>query len=51
MKMKPADVKSNAYINLAVENNDKDLKFKARGCVRMWKYKSIFAKDHIPNCS
>ena len=44
IKMKPADVKDNTYIDFEKEVNDKDPKFKDGHCVRISKYKNIFAK-------
>ena len=49
--MKPADVKSNTYINFSKEINDKDAKLKICNIVRMSKYKNIFARVYIPNWS
>ena len=49
--MKPADVKSNTYINFSKEINDKDAKLKICDIVRMSKYKNIFARVYIPNWS
>ena len=43
IKMKPADVKDNTYIDFGKENNNKDPKFKIGDYVRMLKYKNIFA--------
>ena len=56
MKMKPVDVKDNAYIdslelNSEKEVNDKDLKFRVDDLVRISKYKNIFAKGYTPNWS
>ena len=51
IKMKPADVKDNAYIDSNKEVNDKDPKFKVGDHVRISKYKNIFAKGQIPNWS
>ena len=45
--MKPIDVKSSAYIDFGVENNDKDHKFKVDDHVRISKYKNIFAKSYV----
>ena len=42
--MKPVDVKSNTYIDLSKEVNDKDPKFKVGDHVRISKYKNIFVK-------
>ena len=50
-KMKPVDVKGNAYINFGKEVNDKDPKFKIGDHVRISKNKNIFAKGHVPNWS
>ena len=49
--MKPADLKSNKYINHSKEINDNDPKFKIGDVVRISKYKKIFAKGHVPNWS
>ena len=51
IKMKPADVKDNTYINADKEINNKDPKFKVGDHVRILKYKSIFAKGYMPNWS
>ena len=51
IKMKPIDVKDNTYINADKEINNKDPKFKVGDCVRISKYKNIFAKGHMPNWS
>ena len=48
-KIKPADVKSNTYINSSKLNNDKDPKFKIVDIIRISKYKSNFAKGYVPN--
>ena len=50
-KMKPIDVKDNAYINFIKEANDKDPKFKVGDHVRISKYKNVFAKGYTPNWS
>ena len=47
-KMKPVDVKLNAYINFS---KDKDPKSKIGDIVRISKYKNIFAKGYVPNWS
>ena len=49
--MKPFDVKDNTYINISKEINNKDPKFKVGDHVRISKYKNIFAKGYMPNCS
>ena len=51
IKMKPADVKDNTYINPDKEINNKDPKFKAGDYIRISKYKNIFAKGYMPNWS
>ena len=56
IKMKPVDVKDNAYIDsmeLHSKNkvNDKDAKFKVGDHIRISKYKNIFTKGYIPNWS
>ena len=51
IKMKPVDVKSNAYFNSRKEINDKDPKFKTHGTDRISKYKSSLAKDYTSNWS
>ena len=51
IKMKPADVKNNTYIDFKKEINDKDPKFKVGDHVRISKYKNIFAKGYTPNWS
>ena len=49
--MKSIDVKSNTYINIDKEVNDKKPKFKVGDHVRISKYKNIFATGYTPNCS
>ena len=49
VKMKPVDVKDNAYIDSSKEVNDKDPKFKVGDHVRISKYKKIFANGYTPN--
>ena len=51
IKMKPNDVKDNTYINTDKEINNKDPEFKIGDHVRISKYKNIFAKGCMPNCS
>ena len=51
IKIKPVVVKSDTYINFAVENNDKDTKFKVYGNVRISKHKYIFANGYTQNLS
>ena len=49
IKMKPADVKDNTYIDFFKKVNDKDPKFEAGDHVRISKYKNIFTKGYMPN--
>ena len=42
IKMKPINVKDNAYIDFSKEVNDKDSKFKVGEHARILKYKNIF---------
>ena len=51
IKMKPIDVKDNAYINTDKEINNKDPKFKVGDLVRISKYKNIFVKGYTPDLS
>ena len=51
IKMKPIDVKDNAYIDSGKELNDNNRKFKVGDHVRISKYKNIFAKGYTPNWS
>ena len=51
IKMKPIDVKDNTYINADKEIKNKDPKFKVGDHVRISKYKNIFAKEYMLNCS
>ena len=51
IKMKPADVKNNAYIDFVKEVNDRDPKFKFDNHVRISKCENIFAKGYTSNWS
>ena len=51
IKVKPADVKDNTYINANKKINNNDSKFKVGDHVRISKYKNIFAKVYMPNWS
>ena len=51
IKIKPVDVKNNAYIDSSKESNNKDSKFKVDDRVRIPKYKNIFARSYTPNWS
>ena len=44
IKVKPADVKDNTYIDFEKDVNDKNAKFKVGNHVRISKHKNIFAK-------
>ena len=50
-KMKLVNVKSSTYMNTGKEINNKDPKFKIGDIVRISKYKNIFAKSYVSNCS
>ena len=51
IKMKPVDVKDNAFIDFLKKLNNKDPKFNVGDHVRISKYKNIFAKGYMPNWS
>ena len=51
IKMKPAEVKDNTYIDSSKKVNDKDPKFKDGDHVRISKYKNISAEGDTPNWS
>ena len=51
IKMKSVHAKDNTLIDFGKEVNDKDPKFKIVDYVRISKYKNIFAKGYVPNCS
>ena len=51
IKMKPVDVKSSTYIDSSKEINNKDPKFNIGDTVGMSRYKNIFAKSYLSNCS
>ena len=51
IKIKPVDVKSSTYIESNIENDKAISKFEVGDHARISKYKNIFAKDYIPNCS
>ena len=51
VKMKHANVKSSTYTCSSKEINDKNPKLKINDIVRISAYKSIFAKDYVPNWS
>ena len=49
--MKPIDVTSGSYAEYNEDSNEKDLEFKIGDCVRISKYKNIFAKGYTQNWS
>ena len=49
IKMKPVNVKDNAYIDSSKEVNDKEPQFKVGDHVRISEYNNIFAKGYTPN--
>ena len=51
IKIKPVDVKDNAYIDSGKDVNDKDPKFQVDDHVWISKCKNIFAKRYAPNWS
>ena len=51
IKMKPIDVKDNAYINIDKKVNNKGPKFKIDDRVRISKYKNVSTKGCVPNWS
>ena len=51
LKMKPADIMDNTYIDFKKEINNKDPKFKVGDYVRISKYKNIFTKGYMPDWS
>ena len=51
IKIKPVDVKDNAYIDSSKEVNNKDRKFKVSDHVKNSKYKNISVKAYTPNWS
>ena len=50
-KLKPVDVKDNAYIDFGKKVNDKNSKFKVGDHVTISKYKNSFAKGYTPDWS
>ena len=51
IKIKLVDVKSSMYIDFNEENDQEASKFEVGDYLRISKYKNIFAKGYIPNCS
>ena len=50
-KMKPIDVTSDSYAEYSEDFKEKDPKLKVGDCVRMSKYKNIFARGYTQNWS
>ena len=51
VEIKPVNAKLSTYIDSSKEINDKDPKLKIGDTVRISKYKNIFAKGYVTNCS
>ena len=51
IKMKPIHVTPDSYAEYNEDSNEKDSKFKIGDCVRISKYKNIFAKGYTQNWS
>ena len=51
IKIKPVDVKDNAYIKFSKDVNDEDPKFKVGDHVRISKCKNVIAKGYTQNQS
>ena len=51
IKMKSVNVESSTNIDSRKEIDDKDLKLKTGDIVRISKYKNIFTKGFVPDCS
>ena len=51
IKMKLVDVKPNMNIDFNKENNKESSKIKIGDYVRISKYKNVFTKGYVPNCS
>ena len=49
IKIKPVDVKPSIYLDFKEENNKEGPKFKVRDNIKISKFKTVFAKDHVPN--
>ena len=49
IKMKPVDVKPSIYLDFKKENNKGGPKFKVRDNIKISKFKTVFAKDYVPN--
>ena len=49
--MKPTDVTSDSYAERNEDSHVTNIKFKVGGCVRISKYKNIFAKGYTQNWS
>ena len=51
IKMKPLDVTPSSHAEYNEDSNKKNPKFKVGDRVRISKWKTIFAKEYVPNCS
>ena len=49
--MKATDITSDSYVEYNEDSNKKESKFKVSICVRISKYKNIFAKGYMQNWS
>ena len=49
--MKATDITSDSYVEYNEDSNKKEPKFKVSICVRISKYKNIFAKGYMQNWS
>ena len=47
--MKPVDVKPRTYLDFNKENYKEGPKFKVRDNIKISKYKTVLAKDYVPN--
>ena len=51
LKMKPIDVTNDSYAEYNEDSSKRNPKFKVGVHLRISKYKNIFAKGFVPNCS
>ena len=51
IKMKPIEVTNDSFAEYNEDSNKRNPKFKVGDHVRICKYKNIFAKGYVPNCS
>ena len=50
IKMKPIDVTSDSHVEYNEDSHEKDPKFKVGDCVKISKYKNIFAEGYAQHC-